>query len=195
MTKWLNPITLEGNRVILRPIQKEDQEALRAAAADGELWKLWYTSAPSPENVETYINRALEELASDRSLPFVVIDKSTDRIVGSTRYMNASSDHRRLEIGTTWYAKSSQRTGINTECKLLLLEYAFEQLKCIAVEFRTHWHNHASRQAIAKLGAKQDGVLRNHMIDGSGNLRDTVVFSIIENEWPVVKHSLQFKLG
>ena len=127
-------------------------------------------------------------------MPFVVHDNATGDIVGCTRYFNVDASNRRLEIGHTWYATHAQRTAINTECKLLLLTHAFEKLKCVAVEFRTHWFNHASREAIARLGAKQDGVLRNHQILPDGSYRDTVVFSIIENEWPAVKRHLTFLL-
>jgi len=128
------------------------------------------------------------------SLPFVVIDNDNGKIIGATRFCNASADSRRVEIGYTWYSTSYQRTSVNTECKLLLLTYAFEALDAIAVEFRTHWHNEKSRKAITRLGAKQDGVLRNHSIQADGAYRDTVVFSIINLEWPTVKKSLQFKL-
>src|SRR5690606_26803768 len=147
-----------------------------------------------PENVEAYIQKAVQEYDSDNSLPFVIIDKKSNKVIGTTRYMNAVEAHKRLEIGTTWYSKSYQRTGANTECKYLLLKYAFEQLNCIAVEFRTNWHNIQSRNAILGLGAKQDGVLRNHLIDETGCLRDTVVFSILNTEWKMVKKSLEFKM-
>ena len=138
--------------------------------------------------------KALEEKARGQSFPFAVRDRVSGEIVGCTRICNWESDNRRLEIGYTWYAKRAQRTGINTEAKLLLLTFAFETLDAIAVEFRTHWHNQASRQAIARLGAKQDGVLRNHKILKDGTIRDTVVYSIIDTEWPTVKNSLQFRL-
>lgn len=183
-----------GEQVKLVPLVREHRDALLAAAADGDLAALWYTSVPSPERIEAYLDFAFREAAAGRALPFVVIEKASGQVVGTTRYMNAVPEHRRLEIGHTWYAKRCQRTAVNTECKLLLLTHAFERLKAIAVEFRTHWHNQASRQAISRLGAKQDGVLRNHQIDGSGIHRDTVVFSIIENEWPAVKQSLGFRL-
>jgi RimJ/RimL family protein N-acetyltransferase len=128
------------------------------------------------------------------AMPFAVRDNASGEIVGSTRYFNVDPVNRRLEIGHTWYARRAQRTAINTECKLLLLTHAFEALSCIAVEFRTHWFNHASRAAIARLGAKQDGVLRNHQLMPDGSLRDTVVFSILESEWPGVKRHLRFLL-
>jgi N-acetyltransferase len=195
MSKWLNEIVLEGGNVRLEPLSQKHSDGLTDAVKDGELWKLWYTGPPMPENMSSYIEKAIDEYIHDKSLPFAIINVDTNQIVGSTRFMNADPINRRLEIGTTWYAKSAQRSGINTQCKYLLLQYAFETLKCIAVEFRTHWHNLQSREAIAKLGAKQDGVIRNHSIDKNGNYRDTVVFSIIESEWNTVKHSLEFKMN
>lgn len=193
MQKWLNETVLDGNLVRLAPMQATHRNALVAAAADGELWNLWFTAIPSEETVENYIDFALSEFEEDRALPFVVVDKKTGQVIGSTRFCNAVPQYNRLELGYTWYAKSYQKTGVNTECKYLLLTHAFEHLQCIAVEFRTHWHNHASREAIARLGAKQDGILRNHMIDAEGILRDTVVFSIVREEWITVKKSLEFK--
>lgn len=194
MDKWLNETTLTGNLARLEPLGLEHENGLIDAAKDGSLWELWYTSVPAEENTGTYIQKAIKEYEEDKSLPFAVIEKSTNKVIGSTRYMNAVSTHKRLEIGTTWYAKSYQRTGINTECKYLLLSYAFEKLNCIAVEFRTHWHNSQSRDAITKLGAKQDGVLRNHQIDPAGYLRDTVVFSILNSEWKTIKRSLEYRM-
>ncbi|RIV46478.1 GNAT family N-acetyltransferase [Flagellimonas pelagia] len=194
MQPWLKPVTLEGNLVKLVPMKKEHKVDLAFAASDGNLWELWYTSVPTPATTDAYINTALLELESGKSLPFTIVDKKTNAVVGTTRYMNVDAAHKRLEIGSTWYAKKVQRTGVNTECKYLLLKYAFENLGCVAVEFRTHFHNHPSRNAIQRLGAKQDGILRNHRIDALGNLRDTVVFSILENEWKTVKTSLEFKM-
>lgn len=194
MKKWFHPIVLRKGRVQLLPLTLEHVASLTEAVKDGELWNLWYTSAPEPEHVEGYIATALKEFEQDRSLPFAVIDTTKNQVVGTTRFMNADAKNKRLEIGTTWYARSAQRTGINTLCKFLLLEYAFETLECIAVEFRTHWHNLPSRTAIAKLGAKQDGVLRNHSVDRTGNIRDTVVFSIIAGEWKTIKQSLDYKI-
>lgn len=176
------------------PLQPSHRKDLVTAASDGELWRLWFTTVPSEETIDSYLNFALTESENDRALPFIVIDKESDTVIGSTRFCNATPDHRRLEIGYTWYSKTYQKTGINTDCKLLLLTHAFEELSCIAVELRTHWHNHASRKAIARLGAKQDGILRNHLIDSEGILRDTVVFSITREEWPAVKKSLKFKM-
>jgi len=194
MIKWLNEINIKGDLVIIKPLILDYTAELTDAVKDGELWDLWYTSAPKPEEVKKYIQKAQKEFELDSSLPFVVIGKEDNKVVGTTRYMNADPKNKRLEIGTTWYSKSAQRTGINTECKYLLLKHAFENLKCIAVEFRTHFHNSQSRNAIERLGAKQDGVLRNHSIDKTGNLRDTVVFSIIDSEWNTVKQSLEFRM-
>lgn len=195
MNKWLNEIVLKSERVTLRPLTLSHIDGLTDAVKDGELWKLWYTSAPEPQKVRSYVEKALMDFEKDKSLPFVVVKIDSNQIVGTTRFMNADSINRRVEIGTTWYSKSFHRTGINTQCKYMLLEYAFETLNCIAVEFRTHWHNMQSRNAIAGLGAKQDGVLRNHIIDKTGNLRDTVVYSILNNEWNTVKQSLEFKVN
>ncbi|MBB3696221.1 GNAT family N-acetyltransferase [Flammeovirga yaeyamensis] len=192
--KWLQKKTLNGHLVDLIPIDLSHEKELIKAAQDGKLWELWFTSVPAPENTKEYIQKALEEYETDTSLPFVARRKSDGVIVGSTRLMKADSKNKRVEIGTTWYAKSAQRSGINTDCKLLLLSHAFEELGCMAVEFRTHFHNVASRNAIASLGAKQDGILRNHQIDKKGNIRDTVVFSILDSEWKTVRFSLEFKL-
>lgn len=195
MEKWLNEIKLEGDLVRLELLSLEHLSDLTEAVKDGELWNLWYTSAPEPKNVKQYIEKAISEYKNDRSLPFVIIRKEDNKVVGTTRYMHADSKNKRLEIGTTWYAKSSQRTGLNTACKYLLLAYAFEELNCIAVEFRTHFQNIQSRNALERLGAKQDGILRNHQIDRAGGLRNTVVFSILDSEWITVKKSLEFKMN
>ena len=174
---------------------KGESVKIGAAVLDGELWKLWFTSIPSPETAETYIRSALELRENAGWMAFVVREKATNKIIGSTRYCNVDEVNQRLEIGYTWYAESHQRSAVNTECKYLLLTHAFEKLDAIAVEFRTHWHNHKSRAAIARLGAKQDGVLRNHTKSANGVYRDTVVFSIINLEWPVVKQSLEYKMS
>lgn len=194
MDKWLDEIELVGDLVKLVPLRKEHRADLLLAASDGELWKLWYTAVPSEKTIDNYIDNVLGELSKDKALPFVVIDKKSNKIIGSTRFCNVTPEHRRLEIGYTWYAKTYQKTGVNTECKYLLLRHAFDTLDCIAVEFRTHWYNLPSRNAITRLGAKQDGVLRNHQIGADGELRDTVVFSILRDEWAVVKKSLVFKM-
>ncbi len=194
MIDWSNEIIIEGEKTKLIPLKMEHKEELMEAAKDGNLWELWYTSVPSLDGADTYIQSAIDQYNNKSSIPFAVIDKSSNTIIGSTRYCNIDHQNNRLEIGYTWYAKSFQRTGINTECKYLLIKNAFEVFKVIAVEFRTHWHNHPSRKAILRLGAKQDGILRNHKIDKSGNMRDTVVFSIIQNEWQTIKQSLEYQL-
>lgn len=191
---WLNEVELESESVRLIPLRTEHADALVAAASDGELWNLWYTSVPNHETVDAYLQQALEQQRQGESLPFVVQDKMSGKIIGSTRFCHADPRNKRVEIGYTWYAKSYQRSAVNTECKLLLLTHAFESLDAIAVELRTHWHNQASRNAIARLGAKQDGVLRNHQKLPDGSYRDTVVFSIINQEWPAVRNSLHSKL-
>jgi len=193
--QWLTELELKGNVVTLRPLKKEHASKLVKAASDGELWKLWYTSVPNSESVKNYIDFALSEKAAEYSLPFVVINNATQEVIGATRFCNADLVQKRVEIGYTWYSKSYQRTSVNTECKFLLLRHAFEQLSTIAVEFRTHWHNHGSRTAIARLGAKQDGILRNHRKMTNGSYQDTVVFSITNQEWTAVKHGLIFRLN
>lgn len=192
---WFKDIELESENIKLTPLTMEHADALVNAATDGELWKLWFTSVPSAEIIDDYITSALEQKAKGLSLPFVVIDKASGEVIGSTRFCNADLLNQRVEIGYTWYSKSYQKTSCNTECKLLLLTHAFESLEAIAVEFRTNWHNQAFRAAITRLGAKQDGVLRNHQKMPNGGYRDTVVFSIIKTEWPSVKENLMFKLS
>ena len=192
--RFVEPVVLEGAHARLEPLSREHEAGVRAAAADGELWKLWFTSVPSPERTAAWLDTALDMRERLGAMPFVVRSRGSGEIVGSTRYFNVDAANRRLEIGHTWYAKRAQRSAINTECKLLLLAHAFQTLRCIAVEFRTHWFNHRSREAILRLGAKQDGVLRNHQIAPDGSYRDTVVFSIIESEWPAVKRHLRFLL-
>jgi N-acetyltransferase len=194
MPPFIEPVTLRGKHATIEPLDATCEEALNRAAADGELWKLWYTSVASPDKMGEYIAIALDMREKLGAMPFVVRDVKDGEIVGCTRYFNVDASNRRLEIGHTWYAKRAQRTAINTECKLMLLTHAFEKLACIAVEFRTHWFNHASREAIVRLGAKQDAVLRNHQLMPDGSKRDTVVFSIIDGEWPAVKRHLKFQL-
>ncbi|WP_372870404.1 GNAT family N-acetyltransferase [Shewanella sp.] len=187
--------SLVGELVILEPVSLDHVPALQAAVTDGKLWELWYTSVPEPDAVQAYVEKALAQQLDGSAIPFAVRSRASGQIVGATRICNIEPENRRMEIGYTWYGQSAQRTGINAEAKLLMLEYCFETLHAIAVEFRTHWHNHASRQAIARLGAKQDGVLRNHKILKDGTIRDTVVFSILNSEWPVVKQDLCFRLA
>jgi N-acetyltransferase len=192
-SRFIEPVTLRGRHATLEPLAPVHESAVRQAAGDGELWRLWYTSVPAPDSTGAWLATALAMRDNLGAMPFVVRDASGE-IVGSTRYFNVDAANRRLEIGHTWYARRAQRTAINTECKLLLLAHAFETLGCIAVEFRTHWFNHASRAAIARLGARQDGVLRNHQLMPDGSRRDTVVFSILDSEWPAVKRHLGFLL-
>ncbi len=194
MTIWTEPTTLRGLHVALEPLRPEHAEGLRNATTDGALWTRWYTNVPAPEAVDGYIAAALAMQADGTSLAFAVRDAGGD-VVGSTRYYEMDSTVPRLNIGYTWYAQRVQRTGLNTQAKLLLLQQAFETLGCIAVGFETSWFNDASRIAIARLGAKQDGVLRSHKRHADGSVRDTVVFSIIACEWPAVKASLQAKLA
>jgi RimJ/RimL family protein N-acetyltransferase len=193
--RFIEPITLTGRHVRLEPLAAEHLAGIRAAAADGELWNLWYTSVPSPEKTQAWLDLALDMRQRLGAMPFAVRHNASGDIVGSTRYFSVDAANRRLEIGHTWYARRVQRTAVNTESKLLLLTHAFEALNCIGVEFRTHWFNQASRAAIARLGAKQDGVLRNHQLLPDGSRRDTVVFSIIDAEWPAVKRHLEYRLG
>ena len=191
---FIEPVILKGSHATLEPLATGHVDALKRAAADGELWRLWYTGVAAPDGMDAYVATALDMRERLAGMPFVVRENSSGEIVGCTRCFNVDVSNRRLEIGHTWYSRRVQRSAINTECKLLLLTHAFEKLNCIAVEFRTHWFNHASRNAIARLGAKQDAVLRNHQISPDGSYRDTVVFSIIESEWPAVRRHLRFQL-
>ena len=191
---WLEPVTLVGAHARLEPLSQEHRDDLVTAVKDGELWKLWYTSIPAPERMQAEIERRLALLAAGMMLPFTVRD-ADGAIAGMTTYMNVDAANRRVEIGSTWYAKRVQRSGVNTQCKLLLLNHAFEKLDCIAVEFRTHFFNHQSRRGIERLGAKQDGILRSHQLASNGTLRDTVVYSIIASEWPTVKAHLTYQLN
>ncbi len=194
MKKLSSDVTLSANNIQLIPLEEKHKNALLTAAKDGNLWETWYTSVPNSSNIDAYISKALGDKEKNKSVPFVVIDSHIDKIIGTTRLYDIHLKHRRLSIGYTWYAKSYQKTHVNTVCKILLLEYAFEVLNCIAVQFSTNFHNLPSRTAIAKLGAKQDGIIRNHQILEGDIYRDTVVFSIIESEWAAVKKALQFRL-
>ncbi|MFI5084582.1 MAG: GNAT family N-acetyltransferase [Actinomycetales bacterium] len=191
----LEPVTLRGYLVTLEPLTAEHQDGLVAAASDGELWNLWYTAVPTPEAMAAEIRRRLDLQAQGSMLPFTTRLNATGRIIGMTTYMNIDPALPRVEIGSTWNAASVHGTGTNPDSKLLLLTHAFETLGCPAVEFRTHWLNHQSREAIARLGAKQDGVLRAHQRMADGSLRDTVVFSIIASEWPMVRSGLAHRLS
>ena len=195
MRSLTEPITLRDAHAVLEPLSLEHHDDLCVATRDGELWKLWYTIIPSPEMMKKEIERRLGLLREGSMLPFAVLDPVSGRVVGMTTYMNIDAKSRRVEIGSTWYARSVQRTALNTACKLMLLGHAFETLDCIAVEFRTSFFNHQSRRAIERLGAKADGILRNHMRMPDGTLRDTCVYSILPNEWQAVKKNLLFRLG
>lgn len=187
---WRQPPRLRGAHVTLEPLQAGHAAGLREALAQGRLWELWYTNVPHPDAVDDYVAAALAAQARGECLPFAVLD-ATGAVVGTTRCYQLDPKVPRLAIGYTWYAPHVQRTGLNTEAKLLLLGHAFETLGCAAVGFETSWFNQASRTAIARLGARQDGVLRNHIRHRDGSLRDTVVFSIIAGEWPSVKSNLE----
>ncbi len=191
---WLEPVTLRGAHARLEPLSPDHCGGLAEAVKDGELWKLWYTFVPTAEGMSKEIDRRLGLQKAGSMLPFTVFD-ADGKIVGMTTYMNVDTPNRRVEIGSTWYARRVQRSALNTQCKLLLLAHAFETLDCIAVEFRTHFFNHQSRRGIERLGAKQDGILRNHQIAPNGTLRDTVVYSIIAAEWPTVKAHLNYQLN
>ena len=190
---WPPAVELAGAHVRLVPLAREHANGLAEAVRDGELWTLWYTSVPPPERMAGEIERRLGLRERGSMLPFTVLD-AAGRIVGMTTYMNIDAQHRRFEIGSTWTAASAQRTGLNTECKLLLLQHAFEALDCIAVEFRTHRLNTRSRRAIERLGAQLDGILRAHQRTADGSLRDTAVYSIVAAEWPAVRAHLRWLL-
>nr|WP_298719608.1 GNAT family protein [uncultured Steroidobacter sp.] len=192
---WPDPISLHGDSVFLEPLTLARHDELVEAVRDGELWNLWYTFIPSPEQMRADIEKRLEQQRKGTMLPFTVVSSETGKAVGMTTYMNIDAEARRVEIGSTWYRKQVQRTALNTECKLMLLTHAFENLNCIAVEFRTHFFNHQSRRAIERLGAKLDGVLRNHRRSSDGTLRDTCVYSIIASEWPTVRSHLRHQLA
>jgi RimJ/RimL family protein N-acetyltransferase len=191
---WPEPVTLRGSHATLEPLTHARRDELIEAVRDGELWKLWYTFVPAPDKVEADIERRLEQQRKGMTLPFTIVDATSGKAVGMTTYLNIDAETKRLEIGMTWYRKSVQRTAMNTECKLMLLTHAFEVLDCVAVEFRTHFINHQSRCAIERLGAKLDGILRNHRRVTDGTLRDTCVYSIIASEWPMVRSHLSYQL-
>ncbi|KIU18743.1 GCN5 family acetyltransferase [Mycolicibacterium llatzerense] len=192
---FVEPVVLTGRQwVSLEPLTEDHVPEISEAAADGDPGRLWFTSAPSPATAEQWVQARLAAQRPDTGLTFVV--RSLDgRLIGSSSYLNVDGPNRRLEIGATWYVESVRRTGVNTETKLLLLGHAFEALDCIAVEFRTHFFNSASRAAIERLGAKLDGVLRSHQLLSDGSRRDSVVYSILDIEWPAVRNNLQFRLN
>jgi RimJ/RimL family protein N-acetyltransferase len=191
---FVAPLSLHGQHVSLVPLGQSHRDDLIEATRDGELWKLWYTTIPTPESMSAEIDRRLGLQQQQSMLPFAVIEKSSGQAVGMTAFMHIDAANRRVEIGSTWYRKRVQRSALNTECKLLLLTHAFDELQCIAVEFRTHFFNHRSRAAIERLGARLDGVLRQHMFASNGTLRDTCVYSILDREWPTVKANLLYRL-
>jgi RimJ/RimL family protein N-acetyltransferase len=191
---WTCQPTLSGAHVTLRPMVAADRNAIVAAASDGRLWELFYTGVPSEETIDAYLENAAREASFGRAMPYVVVDTASGRVVGATRFMRMNKAALRLEIGTTFYAQSAQRTPINTEAKLLLLTQAFGVMGCNCVQLRTDHFNHVSQRAIERLGAKRDGVLRNHNVM-DGRVRDTVVYSILANEWPGVQRNLNFRLS
>lgn len=191
---WLTSQVLVGDLVTLEPLSMAHCEALQRAILEGEGWNVWYTNLPSPTSMQTYIQSALT-MVEQGALAFAVRHNMTGEVIGTTRIYDVKPEHRRALIGYSWYELSWRRTGVNTECKYLLLKLMFERYKAIAVEFHTHLFNEVSRNAILRLGAKQDGLLRNHQIMRDGTYRDTLVFSIIESEWPTVKRHLHHKLG
>ena len=189
------PATLEGHGVRLEPLSKDHEAGLKAAAADGRLWELFFTSVPEPDKTAAYIDFALKERDAGSMLPWAVRDLKSGEIVGSTRYHDIVPVADRVEIGYTWYAARCQRTHVNTACKLLLFEYAFEKTKCKVVGLRTDNFNLRSQKAIEALGAKKDGVIRHHAPRRDGSIRDTVMYSVLAHEWPDVKKHLQFRLA
>ena len=191
---WPELVTLRGRYATLEPLTQAHHDGMVEATKDGELWKLWYTSVPSPEGMAKEIARRLDLQAKGSMLAFAVLD-ADGRAAGMTTFMNIDATYKRVEIGSTWYAKRVQRTPLNTECKLMLMTHAFEVLGCIAVEYRTSFFNRQSRRAIERLGAKLDGILRSHQRHSDGSLRDTCVYSITASEWPAVKTHLAFQLG
>ena len=191
---WPKPVTLHSKTVQLEPLSIDHISDLINAVKDGNLYNHWYTSIPQPKNMKMEIERRLKLQDMGTMLPFAVISLKTEKAVGMTTYMNVDKENKRVEIGSTWYAKSVQRTSLNTECKLMLLEHAFENLACICVEFRTHFMNHQSRRGIERLGAKLDGILRSNAIQKNGTIRDTAVYTIISSEWSSVKANLEYQL-
>jgi len=194
MSHWPPDFSAIGKHATVCTLSMDHKADLEEAAADGNLADLWYTTIPTPEGVGAEIERRLGLRATGSMLPFAIVDNATGKAVGMTTFMNIDAGNKRVEIGSTWYRKSAQRGPLNTECKWLLLRHAFEDLGCIAVEFRTHFVNTQSRRAIERLGAKFDGVLRGHMVMANGTVRDTAVYSILPNEWPTVDAHLRHQM-
>ena len=192
---FADPVSVTGEHVALLPLSHDHLSDLQAATEDGELWKLWYTNVPAPSQMAAEIERRLGLQRAGSMAPYAVVEPAGGRVIGMTSYLNIDVTHRRLEIGGTWYARRVQRTGLNTEAKLLLLTHAFESLGTLAVEFRTHHLNRQSRAGIERLGARLDGILRQHQMGRDGTLRDTCVYSILDREWPTVKRNLQYFLA
>lgn len=190
----VRPITLEGYGVRLEPLQLQHQSDLATAAADGELWNLWFTSVPEPADTLAYIDAALEGQRAGHMLAWAVRELSDNRVVGSTRYHDIVAAADRVEIGYTWYSRSRQRSHVNTACKLVLMTHAFDTLNCGVVGLRTDNFNFVSQRAIEALGAKKDGVIRHHHARRDGSVRDTVLYSIVASEWPDVRRHLQQRL-
>jgi RimJ/RimL family protein N-acetyltransferase len=191
---WPDPVTLTGRHAVLAPLASEHATGLAEAVKDGEVWRLWYTRVPPPHEMSANIEWRLARRAAGWMLPFVVLEPDGLKPAGMTTYCNIDAEHRRVEIGYTWYRAGVRRTALNTECKLMLLSHAFDELDCIAVELRTNAFNYPSRRAIERLGAKLDGVLRHHQRNDDGTLRDTYVYSIIASEWPTVRSHLKWQL-
>jgi RimJ/RimL family protein N-acetyltransferase len=190
-----DPVVLEGSAVRLEPLAEAHKQGLCEAIADGELWKLYVTLVPHPDAIDTFLGNARAAHEAGDGLAFAIVDRATNRIAGSTRFMKANIANRRVEIGFTFLGSSWQRTSFNTEAKLLMLTHAFETLEMNRVEFLTDYFNERSRRAILRLGAKEEGILRNHMVMPNGRVRDSVLYSIIRNEWAGVKQHLSFKLS
>jgi len=190
----VQPVTLQGHGVVLKPLSIDHADGISRAAADGELWKLFFTFVPHPSEVTDYIQSALSNQASGHMLPWVVVDETTDEVIGATRFHDILPTVDRVEIGYTWYAQRYQRTHVNTGCKLLLLEHAFDTVGCGVVGFRTDCLNLKSQRAIEALGAKRDGVLRHHSRRKDGSISDDVFYSILQTEWPAIRQHLQTRL-
>lgn len=196
MSRFVEPVRLTGRRwVSLEPLTPAHIPEIATAAADGDGGSLWYTSAPSPDTAAAWVRRLLDIQAGDEGMTCVVRRLADNAVVGSSSFFHVDAPNRRLEIGHTWYSGSARRTGVNSETKLLMLGHAFDTLGCVAVEFRTHFLNAASRAAVERLGAKLDGVLRSHQLLADGSRRDTVVYSILDIEWPAVRANLEFRLS
>lgn len=192
---WTEPVTLVGRHVVLEPLSAAHLDALVEVGLDPELWRWTASRVETPEEMRAYVAEALELSAAGRALPFATLDAATGRVVGSTRFANVDPVHRRVEIGWTWVAPPWQRTAVNTEAKYLMLRHAFESLGCIRVELKTDALNERSRAAIRRIGAREEGVLRRHIITAGGRVRDTVYHAVVDSEWPEVKARLEERLA